>query len=81
MKTRELPTPTSRVRFGLARADITPPVGIYHRLWGAARHSQATGVHRPGTARKSIRENLIKNGMFYPFRSMNLHWFLDQSEL
>src|SRR5215467_512119 len=39
-------TPTSRVRFGHARADVTPPVGIYHRLWGAARHDQASGVHR-----------------------------------
>ena len=39
--------PTSHLRFGLARVDITPPVGIYHPLWGAARHHQATGVHRP----------------------------------
>jgi hypothetical protein len=29
------------------REDITPPVGIYHPLWGAARHHRATGVHRP----------------------------------
>jgi hypothetical protein len=35
---------------GLARAEITPPVGIYHRLWGAALHDRATGVHRPLTA-------------------------------
>src|SRR5437588_13011421 len=40
-------TPISRVRFGHARVDITPPVGIYHRMWGAARHERATGVHRP----------------------------------
>jgi hypothetical protein len=39
--------PTSRVRFGHARVDITPPVGIYHRMWGAARHDRATGLHRP----------------------------------
>ncbi len=32
---------------GLARADITPPVGIYHPMWGAARHHRATGIHRP----------------------------------
>ncbi|RIK83766.1 MAG: hypothetical protein DCC68_03000 [Planctomycetota bacterium] len=30
-----------------ARRDITPPVGIYHRMWGAATHDRATGVHRP----------------------------------
>ena len=47
MSTTVVRTPTSRVRLGHARADITPPVGIYHRLWGAARHDRATGVHRP----------------------------------
>lgn len=43
-------TPQSLCRFGLARADITPPVGIYHRMWGAALHDQSEGVHRPLTA-------------------------------
>lgn len=47
MGTTTVTTPTSRVRFGIARVDITPPVGIYHRMWGAARHHQATGIHRP----------------------------------
>ncbi len=40
-------TPTSRCKIGIASCDITPPVGIYHRFWGAARHDAATGVHRP----------------------------------
>lgn len=40
-------TPQAICRFGVARADITPPVGIYCRMWGAARHDCATGVHRP----------------------------------
>jgi hypothetical protein len=43
-------TPQSRCRFGVARCDITPPVGIYHRMWGAASHDRATGIHRPLTA-------------------------------
>src|SRR5437660_2466640 len=43
-------TPQSVCRFGIARCDITPPVGIYHRTWGAAAHDRATGVHRPLTA-------------------------------
>ena len=47
MDRRRERAPTSRVRFGFARVDITPPVGIYHRMWGAARHDRATGVHRP----------------------------------
>ncbi len=40
-------TPQSICRAGLSRRDITPPIGIYHRMWGAADHAQATGVHRP----------------------------------
>ncbi|HBJ38407.1 MAG TPA: hypothetical protein DDZ51_27370, partial [Planctomycetaceae bacterium] len=40
----------SWVLAGVARCDITPPVGIYHRMWGAATHDVSTGVHRPLTA-------------------------------
>lgn len=45
--TRHVDTPQSRCRFAIAHTDITPPVGIYHRLWGAALHDRSTGVHRP----------------------------------
>src|SRR5512138_2489796 len=34
---------------GVAREDITPPVGIYARNWGAAAHDAAEGIHRPLT--------------------------------
>ena len=34
-------------RIGVARQVITPPVGIYARLWGSATHDVAEGVHRP----------------------------------
>src|SRR5205809_1465331 len=44
---RHVDFPYSICGFGIARGDITPPVGIYHRLWGAAMHERATGVHRP----------------------------------
>ncbi len=47
MNSTHIQTPTSRMRAGLGIADITPPVGIYHRFWGAASHDQATGIHRP----------------------------------
>jgi hypothetical protein len=40
-------TPQTRCQAGVSRGDITPPVGIYHRMWGAAVHDKATGVHRP----------------------------------
>ncbi len=43
-------TPQSRCRFGIAQSDITPPVGIYHRMWGAAVHDRSEGIHRPLTA-------------------------------
>jgi hypothetical protein len=35
---------------GVAASDVTPPVGIYHRMWGAALHDRATAIHRPLTA-------------------------------
>jgi hypothetical protein len=47
---RHLEAPQGCCRLGVARCDITPPVGIYHRMWGAATHERATGVHRPLTA-------------------------------
>jgi hypothetical protein len=32
---------------GVAETDITPPVGIYARNWGAAKHEIAEGIHKP----------------------------------
>ena len=52
----EVKTPQSRCHFALAWADITPPVGIYHRMWGAAKHERATGVHRPLRATVAVFE-------------------------
>lgn len=34
-------------RVGIARADITPPEGMYARTWGSSTHDIAEGVHRP----------------------------------
>ena len=42
--------PAGRCELGFARIDITPPAGIYHRSWGAAKHDASTGVHRELTA-------------------------------
>jgi hypothetical protein len=39
--------PQSRCRFAIAQGDITPPTDIYHRMWGAAKHDRATGIHQP----------------------------------
>ncbi len=50
---RSLPTEFSHPSFhghiGVARVDITPPVGIYSRNWGAAKHDVADSIHRPLT--------------------------------
>ena len=40
-------TAQAHCRLAIAHADITPPVGIYHRMWGAASHDVAEGIHRP----------------------------------
>lgn len=55
-------TPQSRCRFALAWVDITPPAGIYHRMWGAAKHERATGVHRPLRATVAVFEPLQSTG-------------------
>ncbi|NDD38609.1 MAG: hypothetical protein EB082_09420, partial [Verrucomicrobia bacterium] len=52
----QIETPQSRCRFALAWGDITPPANIYHRMWGAAKHERATGVHRPLRATVAIFE-------------------------
>src|SRR3954464_2729671 len=55
-------TPQSRCRFALAWTDITPPANIYHRMWGAAKHERASGVHRPLRATVAVFEPLNANG-------------------
>jgi hypothetical protein len=44
---KHVDTPQTRCQVGASQGDITPPIGIYHRMWGAALHDRATGVHRP----------------------------------
>ena len=39
--------PAFHGRIGAAQRDITPPVGIYNRNWGAAMSDVAVGIHRP----------------------------------
>ncbi len=60
--TTRVEAPQSRCRIGFTRADITPPVGIYHRMWGAALHDRATGIHRPLTATAMWIESLDLSG-------------------
>jgi hypothetical protein len=71
-------TPQARCRAGFASADITPPVGIYHRMWGAALHDRATGVHRPLRATALWLDAAIGND---PLLIIGLdHCLLDRAE-
>lgn len=54
-------SPEARIRTGISVVDITPPVGIYHRMWGAAAHDRSTGIHRPLYA-KSLAFSPISGG-------------------
>lgn len=38
---------TSHLHVGVARVDITPPVGIAHANWGAQKHERAAGIDLP----------------------------------
>ena len=51
--------PASRCEFGIAFTDITPPVGMYHRMWGAAAHDRSTGIHRPLRATVVVMRPLV----------------------
>lgn len=43
------PAPEFQGYIGVSQKDITPPVGIFARNWGAATHDVAEGIHRPMT--------------------------------
>ena len=58
MSTTVVRTPSSRCEFGIAWIDITPPVGMYHRMWGAAAHDRSTGIHRPLRATVVVMRSL-----------------------
>ncbi len=51
--------PSSRCEFGVASIDITPPVGMYHRMWGAAVHDRSTGIHRSLRAMVVVMRPLV----------------------
>ena len=53
-------TPSSQCEFGVASIDITPPVGMYHRMWGAAAHDRSTGIHRPLRAMVVVIRPLVQ---------------------
>jgi hypothetical protein len=66
---------TTRCRVGVARRDVTPPVGIYARSWGAATHEVAEGVHRPFTATAAVLAPLDGAGPTLALVGLDLGWF------
>lgn len=62
MPNAPIPSPIAHAAFagkiGVARRPIDPPVGIYSRNWGAAKHDVATGRHKSMTLTAlTIQEN------------------------
>ncbi len=59
---------------GIARGDITPPVGIYARNWGAAKHDVAETIHRPLTVNALVIKSL-DNGPAQVLIDADMGWW------
>jgi hypothetical protein len=71
-------------RFGVATRDVTPPVGIYARSWGAATHEVAEGVHRPFAATAAVFAPMAGDAPTLALVGVDLGWFQylpDEQEL
>ena len=66
--------PTTQCTFGVARRDVTPPVGIYARSWGAATHEVAEGVHRPLTATAAVFAPHAGDGPELALVALDIGW-------
>jgi hypothetical protein len=66
--------PTTHCTFGVARRDVTPPVGIYSRSWGAATHEVAEGVHRPLTATAAVFARSDGGGPELALVALDIGW-------
>ena len=62
-------------RFGVATRDVTPPVGIYARSWGAATHEVAEGVHRPFAATAAVFAPVAGDEPTLALVAVDLGWF------
>ena len=67
--------PFTHCAFGVARRDVTPPVGIYSRSWGAATHDVAEGVHRPLTATAAVFAPLDGDHPTLALVALDIGWF------
>lgn len=67
---------------GISRQDITPPLGIYSRNWGAARTDVATGIHLPLTLTCMVIYPQQDESEHHPLVlfSVDLGWWKDTSD-
>ena len=65
----------TRCRFGVATRDVTPPVGIYARSWGAATHEVAEGVHRPFAATAAVFAPIDGDEPTLALVAVDIGWF------
>ncbi len=77
--------PSFEGRIGVARRDITPPLEIYARNWGAATHDRANTLHRPLTATLLTIEEIGAEGEPPPsgplfLISLDLGWWKSHHE-
>ena len=59
---------------GIARTDITPPIGIYSRNWGAAKHDVAESIHRSLTL-TALTLTPLAGGATLIFVDADLGWW------
>ncbi len=72
---RSVSFPYTRCHFGVAVRDVTPPVGIYTRSWGAATHDVAEGVHRPHYATAALFAPITGDGQPMALVALDIGWF------
>lgn len=74
-------TPASAsVVAGAARRDITPPLGIYARNWGAAAHDTAEGIHRPLVATVLAIREPHEGARWLVLASLDAGWWQGDEE-
>lgn len=64
--------PGASAKVGMARADITPPVGIRAHNWGAGHTERSTGIHVPLTATALAMVGADETAFLV---SLDLGWF------
>ncbi len=75
-------TPQSRCRAAFARCDITPPVGIYHRMWGTPPSTTGRRESTAHSRRRSSGWNRGREGSSSPQIVVSLdHCILDAAEI